>query len=192
MRIVLASRSSSRRAILRGAGIDHEAVAAEVDEGDLKARHVGSPADLARYLADAKALSVTAPGAFVLGGDQVLEFEGEAFDKPKSRQEAAERLVSMSGATHYLRGGLSLARNGEIVWRHASTAAMTMRPMTRADADAYLDAAGEGVLATVGAYEFEGLGARLFDKVAGDFFAVLGLDLLPLAAELRRRGALPW
>ena len=121
-----------------------------------------------------------------------MEFEGRAYDKPRSRAEALDRLVLMSGHTHRLVGGLVLAQGGEIVWRHRSVCEMTQRPLSRAEAEAYLDAAGEGVLRTVGAYELEGLGARLFTEVRGDHFAILGLDLLPLLAELRRRGAIPW
>ena len=192
MRIVLASKSASRRAILDGAGVPFEAHAADVDEAAVKARHEGDPASLALRLAELKALAVKAPGTLVIGGDQVLEFEGEAYDKPRTRAEAAARLTLMAGRTHDLRSGLALALDGAVVWRHRSSSALTMRAMDRASVDAYLEAAGDGVLATVGAYELEAAGARLFDKVEGDYFAILGLDLLPLLAELRARGALPW
>ena len=191
-RIVLASKSASRRAILEGAGVEFEAVDAGVDEAALKARHVGGPASLAMMLAEKKALAVEAPGALVVGGDQVLEFAGEAYDKPKSREEALTRLVQMSGGVHHLRAGLVLAQDGEVVWRHASSSALTMRKLSPEEAGAYLDAAGEGVMRTVGAYELEGLGARLFTEIQGDYFQVLGLDLLPLLAEMRARGALSW
>ena len=190
--IVLASKSASRRAILEGAGVPFEARDAGVDEDALKARHVGGPASLAMMLAERKALAVDAPGALVIGGDQVLEFAGEAYDKPKSREEALTRLVQMSGGIHHLRAGLVLAQDGEVVWRHASSSALTMRKLSPEAAGAYLAAAGEGVLHTVGAYELEGLGARLFTAVEGDYFQVLGLDLLPLLAELRRRDAVAW
>ncbi len=192
MRIVLASRSASRRALLAGAGVPFEALAADVDEAATKVRHEGDPASLALRLAEEKALALDLPGALVIGGDQVLEFEQRAYDKPTSRRDAEERLVMMGGHTHYLRSGLVLAQDGEIVWRHTASAAMTLRPLTESEATAYLDAAGEGVLATVGAYELEGLGARLFERVEGDYFTILGLALLPLLEELRRRGALPW
>ena len=191
-KLVLASKSASRRAILDGAGVPFEAVDAGVDEDALKARHVGDPASLAMMLAERKALAVKAPGALVIGGDQVLEFAGAAYDKPKTREEAHTRLVQMSGGVHHLRAGLALAQDGEVVWRHASASALTMRKLSPAEADSYLDAAGEGVLRTVGAYELEGLGARLFTAVEGDYFQVLGLDLLPLLAELRRRDVLAW
>lgn len=191
-RIVLASKSASRRAILTGAGVPFEAVGSDVDEAALKDRHVGGPASLAMMLAEKKALAVHAPGALVIGGDQVLEFAGQAYDKPKTCEEALTRLVQMSGGTHHLRAGLVLAQDGEVVWRHASSAAMTMRKLSPEAAGDYLDAAGDGVLATVGAYELEGLGARLFTEVEGDYFQILGLDLLPLLAELRRRDVLAW
>ncbi|WP_031550458.1 Maf family protein [Parvularcula oceani] len=192
MTLILASRSASRRTLLREAGISFEARAADVDEAATKARHDGDPASLALRLAEEKALSLDVPGALIIGGDQVLEFEGRAYDKPRSGEEAIRRLVMMGGHTHYLRSGLVLAQDGQIVWRHAGSAAMTMRPLTQSEATAYLDAAGEGVLATVGAYELEGLGARLFERVEGDYFTILGLALLPLLEELRRRDALPW
>ena len=193
-RIVLASKSASRRAILDGAGVDYEAVSPGVDEDAIKRTHEGDPASLAQRLADEKALAVDAPGdreggALVIGGDQVLEWEGRAWDKPKDLGEARERLLAMAGTPHRLLGGLSLAQDGAVVWRHASVATLFMRRLTEADVDRYLAEAGERVLATVGAYELEGLGARLFEAVEGDFFAILGLDLLPLLAELRRRGA---
>lgn len=191
-RIVLASKSASRRAILTGAGVPFEAIGTDVDEAALKDRHVGDAASLALMLAEKKALAVAAPGALVIGGDQVLEFAGVAYDKPQSRQEALTRLVQMSGGIHHLRAGLVLAQDGEVVWRHASSSALTMRKLSPEEAGAYLDEAGEGVLRTVGAYELEGLGARLFTAVEGDYFQVLGLDLLPLLAELRARGAIPW
>ena len=191
-RIVLASRSASRRAILDGAGVAYEAVSPGVDEDAVKRTHAGTPAELAQRLADEKALAVDAPGALVIGGDQVLAWEGRAWDKPKDRAEARARLLAMSDTPHRLLGGLSLARDGEVVWRHASVATLFMRDLTEEAVDAYLDEAGNGVLATVGAYELEGRGARLFEGVEGDFFAILGLDLLPLLAELRRRGALAW
>ena len=191
-KLILASKSASRRAILDGAGVPFEAMDAGVDEDALKARHRGDPVSLAMMLAEAKALAAGMPDALVIGGDQVLEWAGQAYDKPKTREEALARLVQMSGGVHHLRAGLVLAQGGEVVWRHASSSALTMRKLSPAEAGTYLDAAGEGVLRTVGAYELEGLGARLFTAVEGDYFQVLGLDLLPLLAELRRRGVLPW
>ena len=191
-RIVLASQSASRRAILDGAGVPYEAVSPGVDEDAVKRTHEGDPASLARRLADEKALAVDARGALVIGGDQVLEWDGRAWDKPRDLNEARERLLAMAGTPHRLLGGLSLVRDGAVIWRHASVASLFMRPLTEAEADAYLDEAGDGILATVGAYELEGRGARLFEGIEGDFFAILGLDLLPLLAELRRLGALPW
>ena len=188
-RIVLASQSASRRAILTNAGIAHEAVSPGVDEDAVKRAHTGTPGELAQRLADAKALAVDAPDALVIGGDQVLAWDGRAWDKPKDTDEARTRLRAMSGTPHRLLGGLSLAQDGEVVWRHASVATLFQRDLSPAEIDRYLTEAGDRVLGTVGAYELEGLGARLFDAVEGDFFAILGLDLLPLLAELRRRGA---
>ena len=191
-RIVLASQSASRRALLTSAGVAHEAVSPGVDENALKRAYDGPPNGLAQHLADAKALAVDAPGALVIGGDQVLVFKGKTFDKPRDVEEAVQRLTMMSGDDHDLIGGLAIALDGEVIWRHESRCTMDMHVLTEAEARDYLAAAGEKVLRTVGAYEVEGLGARLFERIDGDFFAVLGLDLLPLLTELRRHGALSW
>jgi septum formation protein len=108
-RIILASKSASRRALLSGARVRFEAVGAGVDEAAVKAQHEGDPASLAMRLAEDKALAVTAPGALVIGGDQVLEFEGQAYDKPRDMTEAKKRLLAMAGKTHFLPSGPVLA-----------------------------------------------------------------------------------
>ncbi len=194
--LILASKSPSRRALLSGAGISFEAVGSDVDEAVIKKRELSAgrtPSEVALILAEAKALAVDAPlDALVIGGDQVLEFDGQLYDKPTSIVEAAERLHAMVGKSHYLRGGLVLAKAGEIVWRHQSSATLTMRECRRDEIDAYLESVGERVLGTVGAYELEGRGVRLFSAIDGDYFTILGLSLLPLLTELRARGALPW
>lgn len=196
MSIVLASRSGSRRALLTGAGVQFDARPSDVDEGAIKTRelaHGRTPAEIALILAQEKALACEASAdECVIGADQVMEFDGRLYDKPISLEEAAERLTEMAGKTHYLRGGLVLARAGEIIWRHQESSALTMRPADREDIDAYLAKVGERVLATVGAYELEGEGVRLFETIEGDYFTILGLSLLPLLAELRRQELLPW
>jgi septum formation protein len=195
-RLVLASGSASRRAILEGAGIPFEVVRPTVDEEELKRRaaHL-APAELALHLAQEKALSV-AKGApediLVIGADQVLEFEGRAFDKPKSRPELARRLSQMAGATHHLRGGLVVARSGGIAERLADSADMVMRLMSEKEIAGYVDAVPDWVMGTVGGYAVEGLGARLFERIEGDYFSVLGLPLLGLLPVLRREGVIAW
>lgn len=196
-KIILASKSASRRMLLEGAGIPFEARGSGVDEDVIKAEKLAqgtSPADIALALAEAKALACTegAEDALVIGGDQVLEFDGQLFDKPQNMTEAADRLFAMAGRAHHLRAGLVLAQRGEVVWRHRGSSTLTMRPLTREEIDAYLAKVGERVLATVGAYELEGPGVRLFEAIEGDYFTILGLPLLPLIGALRDQGALPW
>jgi septum formation protein len=196
MKLILASKSASRRALLEAAGIPHEAIPSGVDESAIKAAALAEgrvPQAIAAVLAEAKALAVPrVPECLVLGGDQVLEFEGRLYDKPQTRDEAAERLREMSGRVHYLRSGMALAQDGRVIWTHQSSAALRLRDLGEIEIAAYLDEVGEAVLATVGAYELEGKGVRLFDRIEGDYFSILGLPLLPLTAELRRYGVLPW
>lgn len=194
--IVLASRSGSRRALLGGAGVPFDARPSDIDEAAVKSRELAAgktPADVALILAEEKAKACEASkDELVIGADQVMEFEGRLYDKPVSMEEAGARLSGMAGKTHYLRSGLVLAQGGEIVWRHRGSAELTMRPASPEDIGYYLDTVGDRVLATVGAYELEGEGVRLFEKIEGDYFTILGLPLLPLLGELRARGALPW
>jgi septum formation protein len=189
--LVLASGSASRRQILEGAGIAFETQRPRVDEEALKPGFAGkSPAELALCLARAKAASIEAPGQIVLGADQVLEFEGRSFDKPKDRAELHERLEAMAGRTHFLRGGAVLMRGGAVLAEITDSAALTMRNLTPDEIKAYLDAVPAEVLNTVGGYMLEGEGARLFEKVEGDFFSILGLPLFPVLDVLRRERAI--
>ena len=130
------------------------------------------------------------PGALVLGSDQVLEFEGVAYDKARSVAEAEARLRQLRGQTHYLQGGIALARDGEIVWRHQATSTLVMREFSDAFLADYLDNAGDILTKSVGCYAFEGLGAQLFERTEGDYYAILGLSLLPVLGALRAHGAL--
>ncbi|MFC4726009.1 nucleoside triphosphate pyrophosphatase [Glycocaulis abyssi] len=190
--LVLASGSASRRAILEKAGVPFTIDPADIDEGAVKAKFSGSPAELALELARQKALAVSPrqPGKLVLGADQVLEFEGRAYDKSCDPDEARKRLIMLRGQTHALVGGLVLARDGEIVWQYESRCEMQVRAFSDAFLDRYMRDAGSILTAGVGGYAYEGLGAQLFDRVEGDFFAVLGLPLLPLLDALRQHGAL--
>ena len=191
MSFTLASGSASRRAILNSAGVEFEIDPANVDEAGIKKDFAGDPAALALHLAEAKALAVSDRRAgLVLGADQVLEFEGKAYDKARSPDEAGERLLKLRGQTHWLKGGVALARNGEIVWRHQSVCKMVMREWSTSFHERYLAEAGDILTEGVGAYAFEGLGAQLFEDVEGDYFAVLGLPLIPVLGALRAHGAL--
>jgi septum formation protein len=191
--LILASRSAARRAMLTGAGVPFEAEDAGVDEPAIKAAFgCDDPAALAVELARAKALAVSArrPGAWVLGSDQTLAFDGGLISKAASLEAARDRLRIMRGREHQLHSGAALARDNQVVWSDFDTARMAMREFSDAFLDAYLAAEGEPVLASVGAYRLEGMGSQLFDRVEGDYFTVLGMPLWPLLAELRRVGVI--
>lgn len=191
--LILASRSVARRAMLTGAGVAFEAEEAGVDEPAIKATFGSDdPAALAVELARAKALAVSArrPGAWVLGSDQTLAFDGGLISKAPSLEAARDRLKVMRGREHQLHSGAALARDGQVGWSGVDTARMVMRDFSDAFLDVYLAAEGEPVLASVGAYRLEGMGSQLFDRVEGDYFTVLGMPLWPVLAELRRIGVI--
>ncbi|MBV5266160.1 Maf family protein [Pinisolibacter aquiterrae] len=194
--LVLASRSRSRIALLEGAGLAFATEPSDVDERAVEEPLLAagaSPGALALHLAEAKALDVATrrPGDLVLGCDQTLGLDGERFVKPENRAAARAQLERLRGRAHELHSALALVEDGTVVWRHVSVAAMTMRPFSDAFLDAYCDRAGDAVLASVGCYQLEGIGITLFEAIEGDYFTILGLPLLPLLAELRRRGDLP-
>jgi septum formation protein len=181
--------------MLEAAGVAFEVDAPRVDEEAAKIglRNEGAkPRDQAIALAELKALSVSSTRAgLVIGADQMLALEGEAFDKPKSAAEAREHLLRLRGRTHELITAAVVARENEVIWRHIDTPRLAMRGFSDAFLDDYLGRAGESVLMSVGAYQLEGLGAHLFERVEGDYFSILGLQLLPLLAFLREQGIAP-
>jgi len=189
MSFILASGSASRRTLLTNAGLTFEIDPADIDEAAVKDRFEGTPSQLAQELADLKALAVSKrrPG-LVLGSDQVLELEGQAFDKARSVEEAAERLKRFRGKTHFLQGGIAAARDGEVIWRHQASSELEMRAFSDAFLEHYLAHAGDILTKAVGCYAYEGLGIQLFSRVKGDYSAILGLDLLPVLDFLRREG----
>lgn len=194
--IVLSSSSQTRRKLLAQTGLYFKTAKPPVDEAIIKTKlkNAGANAEqVADNLAESKANSVAAilPGAFVIGADQMLECEGVWFDKPANREGARDHLRKLRGKTHRLITATVIAHEGRIVWRRIDIAEMTMRNFSDEFLDQYLDKAGEGAVRSVGAYELEGAGAQLFDKVEGDFFSILGLPLIPLLAALRESGALP-
>lgn len=189
--IVLASQSAIRAAVLKAAGVAVEKQSPGVDEDALKATMAdATPAAIATALADEKALAVSrVREGFVIGADQTLDYEGRLFDKARDLTEARERLMLLRGGMHHLHAGVTLARDGKVVWRTLSTSTLFMRPYSEAFLDAYL-ARNPQVLASVGCYELEGEGVQLFEKIEGDYFAILGLPMLGLLEVLRREGAL--
>lgn len=195
MSLILASGSAARRQMLEAAGLAFEVDPPRVDEEAAKAslRAGGlKPRDQADALAELKALSVsrTRPD-FVIGADQMLALGGEVFDKPKDANEARQHLLRLRGQTHELITAAVVAREGTIIWRHIDTPKLKMRAFSDAFLDDYLARAGDNVLRSVGAYQLEGPGAQLFERVEGDYFSVLGLPLLPLLAFLREHGIAP-
>lgn len=190
--ITLASGSAIRAAILKGAGVEFEIVRPDVDEAAIKQAALAGGKSLqetAQLLADEKARAVKVPGA-VIASDQILNFEGRGFDKPASIDEARDRLTALQGREHSLINAVTIMRDGEIAFRRVDEPRLLMRAMSTAEIDAYLEAAGTEILASVGAYQVEGLGSRLFERIEGDYFAVLGLALHPVLGYLRREGFL--
>ncbi len=193
MRLVLASASQSRSALLKAAGVAFTTDPADLDEDGLMQELRGSDAQtIASTLAQKKALHVSArhPGALVLGGDSVIGFDGEHLSKCATLEEARALLVRLSGRTHLLVSAAALARDGALLWTHASPCRMAMRNLSPEFLDNYLAAEGTAILSSVGCYHYEGRGAQLFDTVEGDYFSVLGLPLLPVLAALRKESVL--
>jgi septum formation protein len=190
--LLLASASPFRRKMLEAAGVPFRVVPAEVDESALKRSLAGkvAPEGLAEALAAAKAEAVSGkfPADLVIGADQVLALGDETFGKPHDLIAARAQLERLRGRTHRLLSAVALARGGRVVWSKVDTASLTVRELSAAFLDEYLARCGERLLGIVGAYEIEGLGIQLFDRVEGDYFTIVGLPLLPLLAELRARG----
>ena len=193
--VVLASTSAIRRQVLEGAGVAFTCVPAGVDETSIKDSLLAegvSPRDIADALAEAKAVKVSRRHTgLVIGADQTLEFEGRLFDKAHSVDEARERLKEMRGKSHKLHCGMVVARDGQPIWREVITTTLRMRPFTDDYLEGYLERNSPDILASVGCYQLEGEGVQLFDKIDGDYFAILGLSMIPLLDLLRRHGAVP-
>jgi septum formation protein len=191
--LLLASKSASRRAMLLAAGIPVEAVPADIDERVTESRAGPlTPAEAATLLAREKArvggMNVT--GRFVVGADQTLALGDRRFSKPADRGSAREQLRALSGRTHELHSAVAVSRDGRVVFSHVDTARLTMRPLSDRFLEAYLDAGGGELFASVGGYQLEKLGVHLFERIEGDHFTILGMPLVPLLTFLRREGSL--
>lgn len=193
--IVLASQSRTRNMLLKNAGIAFAAEAAAIDERAVEAPLTEAavpPDDIALILAEAKAQDVSQrfPGALVIGADQTLAFNDQCLSKPASMETARRLLLDMRGQTHALHAAVVCVRDGAVLWRHVSTAYLTMRDYSPDFVGRYLAGVGDLALTSVGAYQLEGPGVQLFDKIDGDFFTILGLPMLPLLEFLRGEGAI--
>ena len=194
-RLVLASTSRARAALLSSAGLSFEVKPARIDEDAIKAsaRAEGAPAaDAATLLAEMKArrTGVAVPDALVIGADQILVCEGRWFDKPESATGARAQLAALRGRRHDLVTAIVCQRGNQRIWHHVATPSLTMRQFSDAFLDDYLAAEGVTVMESVGGYRLEGMGIQLFDRVDGDYFSVLGLPVLPLLGFLRQHGIL--
>jgi septum formation protein len=187
--LILASQSAARKMLLANAGLEFKAITADIDERRLQAAsRLSAPREIGLLLAreKAKAVSVQHPGSYVIGADQTLALGDRLFNKPAGRAEAMTQLRELAGKSHELNSAVAVARDGQIVFEDVAVARMTMRQMSEAELAAYLDAAGDAVTSSVGAYQLEGVGVHLFERIEGDHFTILGLPLLPLLAFLRR------
>jgi septum formation protein len=187
--LVLASQSRARQMLLGNAGLSFEAMPADIDERAIQQKSgLLQPGEIAALLAQEKARLISArmPDRYVVGADQTLALGGRLFSKPAGRVQAAEQLQALAGNTHELHSGVAVARGGTVLFSDVAVARMTMRPLSGDEIRTYLDAAGEAVTTSVGAYQLEGLGVHLFERIEGDHFTILGLPLLPLLAFLRR------
>jgi septum formation protein len=194
MKLVLASQSASRRAMLEAAGVPFTAEPARVDEDAVKAGMQGSPPrDIADALAQLKALKLSNvhPTALVLGSDSIVALaDGRLLDKPVSREDAADHLRAMSGGEHAIWSAAVIAEQGRPVWRHVERARLFVRPLSDAFIQSYLDVEWPEIAGCVGCFRIEGPGAQLFHKIDGSHFTVLGMPLLQILDYLRVRGVL--
>jgi len=192
--VTLASKSAARQMLLKNAGVTFEAVSPGVDEDAAKAGLLADdvpPRDIADALAEMKAVKISTkrPG-LVIGADQTLDLKGKLIDKVDTLEEARERLLDLRGQVHKLHSAVVVARDGQPIWRNLETAKLSIRPFGEAWLDRYIERRGEALLWSVGCYELESEGVQLFDRIDGDYFAILGLPLIGLLDFLRLHGAM--
>ncbi|MBB3594715.1 septum formation protein [Rhizobium sp. BK529] len=180
---------------MENAGLTFEAHAAQIDERAIEApleKSGATPDEVALVLAEAKARYVSQQftGALTIGSDQTMSLVSQVFHKPQDMADAANHLRTLAGKTHRLNSAVTIIRDGEVLWRHISHAELTMRPLTNDFIARHLERVGTKALASVGAYQLEGEGIQLFEKIDGDYFTILGLPMLPLLAKLRELDAI--
>ncbi len=191
--LILASSSPFRRQLLENAGLTFEAIAAKIDERAIEApleAAGATPDEVALHLARAKALDVSTlhPQALVIGSDQTMSLGARVYHKPPTLEAAKDHLLSLSGKTHRLNSAVAFAKSGVIVWEHVAHAHMSVRPLSPDFIDRHLARVGARALQSVGAYQLEGEGIQLFERIDGDYFTIIGLPLLVMLNELRRMG----
>ncbi|ARO28030.1 Maf-like protein [Rhizobium sp. YTUHZ045] len=194
-KLILASSSPFRRMLMENAGLSFEAHPAEIDERAVEApleKAGAKPDTVACILAKAKAEDVSArfPEALVIGSDQTMSLGDRVFHKPKDMADAANHLRALSGTTHRLNSAIAIVRDGAVLWEHIGHAELTMRSLTEDFIARHLARVGKRALSSVGAYQLEGEGVQLFEKIEGDYFTILGLPMLPLLGKLREFGAI--
>jgi septum formation protein len=194
LNLILASTSATRQAMMRNAGISFTVCKPHVDEEELLRLHPQwSPAQASQQLAAAKAQAISGenPDALVIGADQTMSLQGQLMSPPQDAEEAKAMLMAMRGKPHILHSAVSCVRNGTVLWSHLEDAQLTMRNVSEKFVDSYLSSLERSVLLTPGAYRLEEQGVQLFEKIDGDYFAILGLPLLPLLGYLRTEGFVP-
>jgi septum formation protein len=184
--LILASASPIRAQMLRDAGVEHRVLPADLDEAAVKGER---PGDVALELAKAKALAVV--GEWVIGSDSIVTVAGRRFDKPASREQAADHLRSFSGQEMVLTSAVALAHDGAIDWAVSDSATLHVRSLSGAFIEEYLDAEWPDVGYCVGVFRLEGRGVQLFECIEGSHFTILGMPLLPLLGALRERRIIP-
>ncbi len=195
-RLILASSSEARGTMLRRAGLSFDTRSPRVDEAALRAAFAAEgtrPRDVADALAEAKALKIAGrvPDALVIGADQVLDLDGEILAKAASPEELRDQLSRLSGRAHRLHSAVVVAEQGRPVWRHVGEARLHVRKLSEEWLASYVARNWDSVQGSVGGYLVEAEGARLFDRIDGDTFTVMGLPLIPLLSWLTLRGSIP-
>ena len=195
MKLILASKSPYRAQMLKNAGLTIECVGAKIDERSVEKPLIEADmllADIAEVLAIAKAEEVAAryPGDLIIGSDQVLALGDEMLHKPEDMEAARRSLLALSGKTHELHSAVVLYREGQMIWTHVETTTIKFRQLTPQFVGRHLASVGQKALTSVGAYQVEGEGIQLIEKIDGDFFSIIGMPLLPLLSELRQIGIL--